>query len=96
MHTTTHLTAAPFNQGFFNLSNQFIDLVGNHLEAITIYLGNNREPILGTLYTAYPLNTPRIRGGNAMSEWFLQNCEVGQVLNVSIINPVTFWVYKNN
>ncbi|OAB30556.1 hypothetical protein SAMN05444395_11135 [Flavobacterium fryxellicola] len=93
MHTTTTLTTAPFEQGFLNLSNQFIDLVGNHLEPITIYLGNNREPIPGTLYTANPINTPRIRGGNTMSEWFLQNCEVRQILNVSIINPVTFWVY---
>lgn len=96
MHTTSKLTAAPFEQGFLNLSNQFIGLVGNHSETITIYLGNNREPILGTLYTANPVNTPRIRAGNFMSEWFQQNCEVGQVLNVSIINPVTFWIYKNN
>ena len=93
MHTNTTLTTAPFEQGFLNLSNQFIDLVGNHLERIIIFLGNNREAIPGTLYTANPLNTPRIRGGVLMSEWFQQNCEVGQVLNVSIINPVTFWVY---
>lgn len=93
MRTTTNLTATPFEQGFLNLSNQYIDLVGNHLDPITIYLGNNREPISGTLYTANPVKTPRIRGGVLMSEWFQQNCEVGQVLNVSIINPVTFWVY---
>jgi hypothetical protein len=93
MHTNCNLTATCFEQGFLNLSIQYIDLVGNHLEPITIYLGNNREPILGTLYTENPLNVPRIRGGNTMSNWFEENFQVGQLLNVSIINPSTFWVY---
>lgn len=93
MHTICNLTAACFEQGFLNLSNQYIDLVGNHLEPITIYLGNNREPIVGTLYTENPVNVPRIRGGNNMHNWFEENCQVGQRLNVSIINPITFWVY---
>lgn len=93
MHTTTNLTAAPYEQGFLNLGTQYIDYVGNHLEIITIYLGNNREPIQGTLYTDNPPNVPRIRGGRLMHEWFEANCHVGQIVNVSIINPVTFWVY---
>ena len=93
MHTLCNLTAACFEQGFLNLSNQYIDLVGNHLESITIYMGNNREPIQGTLYTANPINVPRIRGGNILHNWFEENCQVNQILNVSIINPVIFWVY---
>jgi len=93
MHTISHLTTTPFEQGFLNLGTQYIDLVGNHLEIITIYLGDIREPIQGVLYTQNPPNIPRIRNGNEMHEWFEANCQVGQYLNVSIINPVTFWIY---
>ncbi len=92
MHTISHLTAAPFEQGFLNIPNEHINLIGNHLDRITIYLGNQREPIDGSLYTTIP----RIYGGNLMKQWFEENCQVGQFLNVSIINPVTFWVYLNN
>lgn len=89
MHTISHLTATPFEQGFLNIPNEHLGLLGNHLDRITIYLGNQIVPIEGSLYTA----NPRIYGGNLMREWFEANCEVGQYLNVSIINPVTFWVY---
>lgn len=96
MHTTSNLKATPFEQGFLNLSKQYIELVGNHLESITIYIGNNREPIRGTLYTDNPVDVPRIRGGKVLHNWFQENCEIDEILNVSILNPVTFWVYKNN
>lgn len=96
MHIISHLTATPFEQGFLNLSTKYIDFVGNHLEIITIYLGDKREPIQGTLYTDNPVDVPRIRGGNLMHNWFQENCTIGETLNVSILNPVTFWIYKNN
>lgn len=89
MHTISHLTRIPFEQGFLNIQNQYFEFLGNHLDNITIYLGNQVLPINGSLYT----ETPRIYGGNLMRNWFEANCQIGQYLNVSIINPVTFWVY---
>jgi len=93
MHTTFNLRTA-LQQGFFNLSNQYIDLVGNHNDAVIIYLGANREFITGSLYTQNPPGTPRIYGGNALIEFLNETFIEGDVPNVSIINPVTFWVYK--
>jgi hypothetical protein len=95
MHTTFNLNTA-LQQGFFNLGNQFIDFVGNHLEPVTIYLGTNREALNGTLYTQNPIGTPRIYGGNALIAFLQQTFEEGDIPKVSIINPVTFWVYKTN
>lgn len=93
MHTTCNLPKTPFEQGFLNLSAKYIDLVGNHLEEITIFLGSQKKPIRGKLHIKNPV-VPRIRAGKEMIEWFKQNCEIGETLNVSIINPITFWVYK--
>ncbi len=95
MHTTFNLQTA-LKQGFFNLSNQYLDLVGNHEDAVLIYLGTNREPLPATLYTQNPLGTPRIYGGNRLVEYLSQTFETGDVPNVSIINQVTFWIYPNN
>ncbi len=94
MHTTFNIQTA-LQQGFFNLGNHYIDYVGNHGDSISIYLGANREPITGTLYTQNPPGKPRIYGGNALVSYLQETFEEGGNPNVSIINPVTFWVYRN-
>jgi|688.fasta_scaffold508674_2 hypothetical protein len=92
MHTTFNLITA-LQQGFFNLPNQYINLVGNHLDNVTIYLGNRIQPIFGSLYTQNPVNIPRVYGGNALVQYLQETFVDGNVPNVSIINPTTFWVY---
>lgn len=92
MHTTFNLGTA-LQQRFFNLSNQYIDLVGNHDDNVKIYLGNRILPIDGILYTQNPAGTPRIYGGNALVQYLQETFVLGDVPKVSIINPTTFWVY---
>lgn len=93
MHTTFNLQTA-LQQGFFNLQSQYIGLVGLHLDEVKIYLGANPEPIIGTLYTQNPKGTPRIYGGSTLIQFLEETFEEGDVPNVSIINPITFWVYQ--
>lgn len=93
MHTTFNLQTA-LQQGFFNLSNQYIDLVGQHDDNVIIYLGTNKIPINGKLYTQNPPNTPRIYQGRELVQFLKETFKEGDVPNVSIINPVTFWIYK--
>lgn len=93
MHTTFNLKTA-LEQKFFNLSKKYIDLVGNHEDTVSIYIGAKREPINGVLYTQNPIDTPRIYGGNELLQYLKETFKEGDVPNVSIINPITFWIYK--
>jgi hypothetical protein len=93
MHTTFNIKTA-LEQKFFNLSKKYIDLVGNHDDDVLIYLGAKIEPIKGVLYTHNPIDTPRIYGGNELVAFLKENFKENDVPNVSIINPITFWIYK--
>ena len=93
MNTNFTLQVAYQEQGIINLQRRYLNLVGIHLSVIKIYIGSVIFPINGTLYTENPA-LPRLRGGNELSEWF-QTFQIGQVLNVTIINPVTFWIHSS-
>lgn len=93
MHTTFNLKTA-LEQKFFNLSKKYIGLVGHHEDAVKIYLGTNKEPINGILYTKNPIDIPRIYGGNELITFLNEYFKENDVPNVSIINPITFWIYK--
>ena len=91
MNTTFTLQPTYLEQGIFNIPNQYGEYVGGHQDAISIFTGNATHSLSGTIYIQ---DTGQIRiGQGAGLRAYFQNYQIGQTLNVTIINPVTFWVH---
>lgn len=94
MHTDFILQQYYYDHGLFNLSVHLNHLFGKHDAEVKIYTSDIINPIVGKLYIKNEPHQPRVRGGNQLKIWFQNNCQVGDTIKVSIINPVTFWVYE--
>ena len=77
-----------FNRGFFNVSVKNSQNFGADGENIEIFLGEDENPILGTINRSANTNqTPRIMGGSALKSWFQgHTSEMGKVL-IRVYSP---------
>ena len=76
---TFHFVLRPtyYRTGFFNVGVSAEKHLGADGETIELFLGNNAQPILGTINRRANLNrTPRIMGGTGLRNWFNSNSNV--------------------
>ncbi|MGB7510429.1 MAG: hypothetical protein WBP54_03965 [Pelodictyon phaeoclathratiforme] len=60
-----------YREGFFNVRKPFEGYFGDHGEEMTLFLGNDAQPILAFINRRANKNhTPRIYGRTALSNWF--------------------------
>jgi hypothetical protein len=87
---TFTLQEAYFNGGFFNVRvahECYFPILGGPL---TIYCGNEKLPIEGKFdRVTNTNNTPRIKGGVPLREWFQKNYDVLETITVYVINDNT-------
>lgn len=85
------LGKAYYNQGFFNVSQNYSDNFGPDKELIEIQLGDNFKNIIQGYInrTANKNGTPRIMGGITLSNWIQKNYNQDDVLLVDILSNVS-------
>jgi len=84
------LGEAYYNQGFFNISQEYSDLIGPDNTSIDLDLGKDAEDtIQGYINrTANKNGSPRIMGGKNLRTWIHRNFSLGEILEVGIISPI--------
>jgi hypothetical protein len=85
------LGQAYYNQGFFNVKQQYSGIFGADKSIIEIQLGNNiKDTIQGYINrTANNNETPRIMGGKVLSEWIKSNFKQNDTLVVNVLTPIS-------
>jgi hypothetical protein len=77
-----------FEQGFFNVERDFDHLIRPDDGPIMILLGNTGQLIEAQVNRRANLNgTARILGRRSLREWFEENYQVGDSLQIQIISP---------
>jgi hypothetical protein len=96
---TFHFVLQPtyYRTGFFNVGVSAQKNLGADGETIELFLGNNAQPILGTINRRANLNgTPRIMGGTGLRNWFNLNATVLAKLAVEVLSPTAIRLRSNN
>lgn len=74
--------------GFFNVGAKYESHIGADGEVIELYLGQQVEPILGTINRRVnENNTPRIMGGVGLRNWFAANAAEMDLVQVDVLSP---------
>lgn len=86
-----------YRTGFFNVRVADEKLVGADGETIELFLGNNAQPILGTINRRANSNgTPRIMGGTGLRNWFNSNATVSARIAVEVLSRTAIRLRSNN
>ena len=76
--------------GFFNVGVSDQAWFAADGDAIEIFLGSARSPVLGTINRrANDNGTPRIMGGTDVRDWFQSSSDAGAVLKVDVFSPTS-------
>lgn len=79
-----------FRTGFFNVGVSAQKLIGSDGETIELFLGDNAQPVLGTINrTANTNGTPRVMGGTAVRDWFQLHAKELDEIAVSVHSPTS-------
>ncbi|SDX22504.1 GIY-YIG nuclease family protein [Nitrosomonas communis] len=85
-----------YRTGFFNISVSAQEFLGADGETIELFLGNNQQPILGTINRRANANgTPRIMGGTGLRDWFSSNATVLTEICVEVLSPTAIRLKTN-
>lgn len=84
-----------YNEGFFNVSVRFSDLLGEDNSEIKIQLGNDPNNLtLGHINRMANSNgTPRIFGGRELKNWIQSNFKFADEFRVQILSPNSIKVF---
>ena len=90
------LGIAYFNQGFFNIGVTYSDYFGDHSSPISVQLGDSGNIVNGYVNrTANKNGTPRIMLGKSYTVWVQENFNMGDYMDVAILNPVSLRLYRS-
>lgn len=79
-----------FAQGFFNVGVAAQRLLGQDGETLEMFLGDDPQPILGTINRRANTNgTPRIMGGVGLRNWFQAAATVSASISVEVLSPTS-------
>ncbi len=82
--------------GFFNVRVSDQKYLGADGEKIEIFLGNARQPVLGTINRrANPNGTPRIMGGTALRDWFKAQAREMEAIAIQVFSPTSIRLVTN-
>ncbi|MDF2457750.1 MAG: hypothetical protein K0S79_166 [Nitrospira sp.] len=85
-----------FRKGFFNVAVADEKWFGADGEQIEMFLGNGKEPVLGTINRRANSNgTPRIMGGTALRDWFASEAETMSQLAVEVLSPTSIRISRS-
>jgi len=84
-----------FNQGFFNVPVKYMQAFGSDRDRIEIYCGERQVLVQGYINRSVNVNgTPRIMGGSQLRQWFHENVEIDNPVNVEVISPMSIWLQR--
>ena len=79
-----------FAQGFFNVGVAAQRLLGQDGETLEMFLGDDPQPILGTINRRANTNgTPRIMGGVGLRSWFQAAAGLSASISVEVLSPTS-------
>ncbi|MEI7825774.1 MAG: hypothetical protein WCI01_10770 [Chlorobiaceae bacterium] len=86
-----------YREGFFNVRKPFEGYFGDHGEEMTLFLGNDAQPILGFINrkSANKNHTPRIYGRTALSDWFQRNFSEKGEITIEVMSPTSIRLSSN-
>lgn len=85
-----------YEKGFFNLGVAVERYIASEDCDVTIFVGDTRRSIAGTMSRKPNLNgTPRIYGRSELRNWFMANHDVLDKVVVMIESPDTLWIKEN-
>ena len=77
-----------YRTGFFNVGVAAQSSLGADGERIELFLGDNTQPILGTINrTANSNGTPRVMGGTGLRDWFQTDAIEMAKITVRVLSP---------
>ena len=84
------LGIAYYNQGFFNISQQYSEKIGADKAILNLQLGNDSTNIIEGYInrTANTNGTPRIMGGKTLTDWIQKNYEQNDIMKVDILTEL--------
>lgn len=90
------LGKAYYNQGFFNIKQEYSNLIGDDKENIYIQLGlDTDKTIQGYINrTANKNSTPRIMAGRELTNWIKSNFNPNDIIKVDVISSNSIRLYK--
>ncbi|BCO31183.1 hypothetical protein TspCOW1_12860 [Thiohalobacter sp. COW1] len=84
-----------YNQGFFNVPTKYMKLFGADRDKIEIYCGESKQLIQGYINRSVnKSNAPRIMGGTQLRQWFGQNFEIDNPVQVEVLSPTSIWLRR--
>ncbi len=92
LRETFHFVLQPtyFRSGFFNVAVSAQKYLGADGEVIELFLGHDRQPVLGTINRRANANgTPRVMGGKALREWFKAKARVLEPIGIQVLSPTS-------
>lgn len=85
-----------YRKGFFNVRKPFEGYFGDNGEEMTLFLGNDAQPILGFIdRRANKNHTPRIYGRIALSNWFQRNFAEKDEITIEVMSPTSIRLSSN-
>lgn len=79
-----------FRSGFFNVGVSAQKHLGADGETIELFLGDARQPVLGTINRRANTNgTPRVMGGTALRDWFKSQAREMEPVAVQVLSPTS-------
>ena len=89
---TFHFILQPtyLRSGFFNVGVSAQKYIGADGEMIELFLGNARQPVLGTINRRANTNgTPRVMGGTALRDWFKTQAREMEAIAIQVLSPTS-------
>ncbi|MFT8542753.1 GIY-YIG nuclease family protein [Acetobacter orientalis] len=84
------LYKAYYQSGFFNVGVSHAKLFGNDGEKLTIFLGNSRVPVQGSINrTANKNGSPRLMGYTKTRDWLRENIGLNNYFTVRVLSPIS-------
>lgn len=79
-----------FTQGFFNVGVAAQRMLGQDGETLEMFLGDDPQPILGTINRRANSNgTPRVMGGAGLRSWFQASAAASASISVEVLSPTS-------
>lgn len=79
-----------FQTGFFNVGVSAQKFIGSDGETVELFLGDNAQPVLGTINRTVNNNgTPRVMGGTAVRNWFQESAQELDEIAVYVLSPTS-------
>jgi hypothetical protein len=85
-----------YRTGFFNVGVSSQKFLGADGETIELFLGNEAQPILGSINRRVNMNgTPRVMGGAGLRKWFNTNASEMDSVSVEVLSPTAIRLRAN-